>query len=250
MAATPIRLRPCRRMACFLGGTSGGSHDQSSMLAGVAAYETEVRHRRILAGQSAARDRSVHWGGSARGRRIKVTGEQVAAIRRLRSEGGEIAAIARATGLSRPTIYRIPGAECQGSSLPSDGGPARGIACVRRPMVAVSQRRDLTASREMDQRGRGVRFRGTAMIPTEWKSKLSKHMSYPIGAGTLSEALADAPNIEAMTLFFGNSQWPASGTRRSARRSDAPRHPDRRVLACRLSGEQRELVSARPRRPS
>ena len=30
--------------------------------------------------------------------------EQVEAIRRLRSEGGEIAAIARATGLTRPTI--------------------------------------------------------------------------------------------------------------------------------------------------
>jgi DNA invertase Pin-like site-specific DNA recombinase len=106
----------------------------ANILAGVAAYETEVRAERILAGQSAARDRGVHRGGSRRGRRIKVTGEQVAAIRRLRSEGGEIAAIARATGLSRPTIYRILGEECQGSSLPGDGGSARGIACVTRPM--------------------------------------------------------------------------------------------------------------------
>ena len=105
----------------------------ANILAGVAAYETEVPAERILAGQSAARDRGVHSGGSARGRRIKVTGEQVAAIRRLRSEG-EIAAIARATGLSRPTIYRILGEECQGSSLPSDGGPARDIACVTTPM--------------------------------------------------------------------------------------------------------------------
>ena len=52
------------------------------------------------------------------------------------------------------------------------------------------------------------------MIPTKWKSRLPKHMSYPIGAEALSEALADATNVEAMTLFFGNSQWPASGTRR------------------------------------
>jgi DNA invertase Pin-like site-specific DNA recombinase len=74
------------------------------------------------------------WGGSTRGRRIKVTGEQVAAIRRLRSDREEIAAIARATGLSRPTFYRILGEECQGSILPGDGGPARGIACVTRPM--------------------------------------------------------------------------------------------------------------------
>jgi DNA invertase Pin-like site-specific DNA recombinase len=63
-----------------------------------------------------------------------VTVEQVEAIRRLRSEGGEIAAIARATGLSRPTIYRILDEECQGSSVPGDGGPASGIACVTRQM--------------------------------------------------------------------------------------------------------------------
>jgi DNA invertase Pin-like site-specific DNA recombinase len=106
----------------------------ANILAGVAAYETEVRAERILAGQSAARERGVHWGGSARGRRIKVTGEQVTAIRRLRLEGGRIAAIARATGLSRPTIYRILDEECQGSSVPGDGGPARGIACGTRPM--------------------------------------------------------------------------------------------------------------------
>ena len=97
-------------------------------------HETEVRAERILAGQSAARERGVHWGGSVRGRRIKVTAEQVATIRRLRSEGGEIAAIARATGLSRPTIYRILGEERQGSSVPGDGGLAGGIACGARPM--------------------------------------------------------------------------------------------------------------------
>ena len=106
----------------------------ANILAGVPAYETEVRAEGILAGQSAARERGVHWGGSARGRRIKVTGEQVAAIRRRKSEGGEIAGIARATGLSRPTIYRILGEEREGSSLPGDGGPARGIACIPRSM--------------------------------------------------------------------------------------------------------------------
>ncbi len=38
-----------------------------SILAGVAAYETEVLAERILAGQSAARDRGVHRDGSRRG---------------------------------------------------------------------------------------------------------------------------------------------------------------------------------------
>jgi DNA invertase Pin-like site-specific DNA recombinase len=93
-----------------------------------------VRTERILAGQSAARDCGVHCGGSARGRRIKVTVEQVEAIRRLRSERGEIAVIARATGLSRPTIYRILGEECQGSSLCGNRGLAKSIVCVARPM--------------------------------------------------------------------------------------------------------------------
>jgi DNA invertase Pin-like site-specific DNA recombinase len=67
----------------------------ANILAGVAAYETEVGAERILAGQTAARTRGVRWGGSASGRRIKVTAEQTASIRRLRSEGQEVAAIAR-----------------------------------------------------------------------------------------------------------------------------------------------------------
>jgi DNA invertase Pin-like site-specific DNA recombinase len=79
----------------------------ATILSGVVAFETVVRAERILAGQTAARMRGVHWGGAVRGRRIKVTVEQTVSIRRLRSEGQEIAAIARGTGLSRPTIYRI-----------------------------------------------------------------------------------------------------------------------------------------------
>ena len=106
----------------------------ANILAGVAAYETEVRAERILAGQAAARGRGVHWGGSLAGRRIKVTVEQVAAIRRLRSEGGEIAAMARATGLSRPTIYRILGQECQASTRSVTAKSAGGIDCGTRAM--------------------------------------------------------------------------------------------------------------------
>jgi DNA invertase Pin-like site-specific DNA recombinase len=79
----------------------------ANILAGVAAYETEVRAERILAGQQAARARGVRWGGSKKGRRLKVTAEQVQTILRLESESKKIAAIARATGLSRPTVYNI-----------------------------------------------------------------------------------------------------------------------------------------------
>jgi DNA invertase Pin-like site-specific DNA recombinase len=79
----------------------------ANVLAGVAAYENEVRAERIVAGQSAAREAGKTWGGSKKGRRLHVTAEQVALAQRLRQEGGGIAAIARALGLSRPTIYSI-----------------------------------------------------------------------------------------------------------------------------------------------
>ena len=77
----------------------------ANMLASVAQYETEVRAERVLAGQAKARAEGKTWGGSAKGRRLKVTDEQVAVIRRMRSEGECVAAIARATSLTRPTVY-------------------------------------------------------------------------------------------------------------------------------------------------
>lgn len=83
----------------------------ANVLASVAAYETEVRAERIVAGQAAAREAGKRWGGSAKGRRLKVTAEQEAMLRRLKGEGEGVSAIARATGLSRPTIYRVLGSE-------------------------------------------------------------------------------------------------------------------------------------------
>ena len=47
------------------------------------------------------------WGGSAKGRRIKVTHDQARIIGQMKLAGEKIAAIARATGLSRPTIYAV-----------------------------------------------------------------------------------------------------------------------------------------------
>lgn len=82
----------------------------ANVLASVAAYETEVRAERIHAGLEVARAKGVHLGrkpGSGKGVRSKVTPEAAAMARRMKAEGGAIAAIARATGLSRPTIYSI-----------------------------------------------------------------------------------------------------------------------------------------------
>lgn len=82
----------------------------ANVLASVAAYENEVRSERIRAGQAVALANGKRWGGSQKGRRWKVTVEQVQAVRRLKGEGEKVAAIARATGLSRPTIYSVLGA--------------------------------------------------------------------------------------------------------------------------------------------
>lgn len=77
----------------------------ANVLASVAQFETEVRAERVLAGQAAARAKGKRWGGSVKGRRVKVTDEQIVTIKRMSAEGAKVAAIARATGLTRPTIY-------------------------------------------------------------------------------------------------------------------------------------------------
>ena len=79
----------------------------ANVLASVAAYENEVRSERIVAGQAVAQANGKRWGGSAKGRRVKVTQEQILAIERLGTQGEKIAAIARTVGLSRPPIYSI-----------------------------------------------------------------------------------------------------------------------------------------------
>ena len=79
----------------------------ANVLASVAAYENEVRSERIVAGQEAARAAGKRWGGSTKGRRLKVTDEQIATIRRMHGEGTSKTAMSRATGLSRPTVYPV-----------------------------------------------------------------------------------------------------------------------------------------------
>jgi DNA invertase Pin-like site-specific DNA recombinase len=82
----------------------------ANVLASVAAYETEVRAERIRAGQDVARAAGKHLGRPAGIRTpIKVTREHNALVRRMKAEGQKVASIARATGLSRVTIYRILG---------------------------------------------------------------------------------------------------------------------------------------------
>jgi DNA invertase Pin-like site-specific DNA recombinase len=77
----------------------------ANVLASVAAYETEVRAERVLAGQAAAREQGKTWGGSKAGRQITVTDEQKSQVLAMR--GQKIAKIARTVGLTRPTVYRL-----------------------------------------------------------------------------------------------------------------------------------------------
>ena len=55
----------------------------ANVLASVAQYETEIRGERTKAGQAVARANGKKWGGSEKGRLLKVQPEQVATIKRL-----------------------------------------------------------------------------------------------------------------------------------------------------------------------
>jgi hypothetical protein len=49
------------------------------------------------------------------------------------------------------------------------------------------------------------------MIPTRSKAKLSRHLSYPVGAETISRALENTTDLSQLTLSFWESPiWPAS----------------------------------------
>ena len=79
----------------------------ANVLASVAQYETEVRGERVKAGQMVARKQGKRWGGSKAGVRKQVSEIQERAVRRMKAEGETITDIARAVGLSRPTIYAV-----------------------------------------------------------------------------------------------------------------------------------------------
>ena len=78
----------------------------AGVLASVAAYETEVRKERQLAGIAKAKAEGKTWGGRRPGTRIKLTEEKEMLIGQLHAEGKPVAAIARMVGLTRKTVYR------------------------------------------------------------------------------------------------------------------------------------------------
>ena len=76
----------------------------AGVLASVAAYETEVRKERQLAGIAKAEGKC--WGGRRAGTRVRLTEEKEALIRQLHAENKPVAAIARLVHLTRRTVYR------------------------------------------------------------------------------------------------------------------------------------------------
>lgn len=81
----------------------------ATILASVAQHELEVRRERQAAGIAAAKAAGKRWGGSKAGVRRKVTTELERQVRQLRRSGEPIASIARATHLSRTTVYGLLG---------------------------------------------------------------------------------------------------------------------------------------------
>lgn len=78
----------------------------AGVLASVAAYETEVRKERQLAGIAKAKAEGKTWGGRKPGTRVRLTLEKEALIRQLHGEAKPVSAIARMVGLTRKTVYR------------------------------------------------------------------------------------------------------------------------------------------------
>ena len=65
-----------------------------------------VRAEQVAAVPSVA-CREKKRGGSKKGWRWKVSDDQVTAIKEMKAAGKKVTHIARITGLSRPTIYRV-----------------------------------------------------------------------------------------------------------------------------------------------
>lgn len=78
----------------------------AGMLAGVAAYETEVRKERQLIGIAKAKAAGKTWGGRNAGTRIRLTEEKERLIQQLHAQKTPIRAIARLAELAPHTVYK------------------------------------------------------------------------------------------------------------------------------------------------
>jgi DNA invertase Pin-like site-specific DNA recombinase len=90
--------------------TTAAGRLMAGVLASVAAYETEVRRERQMAGIERVRRQHggrCPWGGRKPGTRIKVTPDKENAILTMDARRHSIASIARAVGVTRKTVYAV-----------------------------------------------------------------------------------------------------------------------------------------------
>lgn len=78
----------------------------AQILASIAQFEREGIRLRQKAGIAAAKAKGISWGGSEKGRVYRLTPDKLTAIKTLSAQGMTIGEIARAVGLSRPTITK------------------------------------------------------------------------------------------------------------------------------------------------
>lgn len=86
--------------------TTPGGRLLANIMASVAAYETEVRLERVVAGIEAARAKGKRWGGSKRGRILRRTKKKRTMIAELRKLGYSIRDIAAAVDLSAWSVAK------------------------------------------------------------------------------------------------------------------------------------------------
>lgn len=87
--------------------TSASGRFMANILAATASYELELKKERQRAGISAARAKGKTWGGSAKGRRLKITEELEDQIWLSYKDGDSIVYIAKKYGVCRPSVYKI-----------------------------------------------------------------------------------------------------------------------------------------------
>jgi DNA invertase Pin-like site-specific DNA recombinase len=79
----------------------------ANVLASVAAYETEIRSERQMAGISAAKAKGVRFGRPVGTKKSRIPDAKRTAIIEHKAAGWKVADIARAVGLARKTVYMV-----------------------------------------------------------------------------------------------------------------------------------------------
>jgi DNA invertase Pin-like site-specific DNA recombinase len=87
--------------------STAGGRLLATVMAGVAAYETEVRSERQMAGIAAAKKRGVRFGRPPGTAHSRISPEKRQSVIEHKAAGWKVAQIGRAVGLARKTVYQV-----------------------------------------------------------------------------------------------------------------------------------------------